>query len=75
MCAGRLSRPVCLPSSILNPNFVAITTLIADGREGLADEFLVRERPVRFGGIEERDARVHRLTDQCDAVLPIGGCP
>ena len=26
MCAGRLSRPLCLPSSNLNPNLVAITT-------------------------------------------------
>ena len=32
--------------------------LIAHGLERFADELFVRERPVRFGGIEERHATV-----------------
>ena len=46
--------------SILKPNFVAMNHLVADGRERLADEFLVREWPVDFGRVEEGDAAVDR---------------
>ena len=46
--------------------------LIAHRGQRFADELFVRERPVRFGGIEERDAAVDGRTDQCDALLPVG---
>jgi hypothetical protein len=42
--------------------------VIADRGEGLADEFLVSERPVGFGGVEEGDALVRRHADE-------GACP
>ena len=60
MCAGRLLRPASLPFSMLKPNFVAIDDLIADRLERFADQILVGERPVHFGGIEERHARGRR---------------
>ena len=39
---------------------------VADRRECLADEFLVRERPVDLGGVEEGDAEVDGGPDQGD---------
>ena len=43
--------------------------LIAYRGEGLADEFLVGERPVGFGGVEEGDTLVGRGADQGDTGL------
>jgi hypothetical protein len=43
--------------------------LIAYGCQGLADEFLVGERTVHLGGVEEGDAAVDGGADQGDAVL------
>ncbi len=43
---------------------------VADRREGLADELLVREGPVRFGGIEEGDPAFNRRADDRDPLLP-----
>ena len=43
--------------------------LIANRSERLSDEFFVRERPVRFCGVEERHARVDRGAHDADAVL------
>ena len=42
-----------------NPNFVAITTCVAEGSEGFAHEFFVRERTIHFGGVEEGNAAFH----------------
>ena len=49
--------------------------LIANRAERLADELFVRERPVGFGGIEERDATVNSRADDRNAVVPTGGRP
>src|SRR5215469_3520750 len=43
--------------------------LIAEGREGFAYEFFVRERAVGFGGVKESDAAVEGGTDECDCLL------
>ena len=70
-------RPAVEPSppsgSILNPNFVAMTTCSAERRERLADELLVRERTVDLGGVEERDAAFDRRPDQGDHLLLVPG--
>ena len=42
---------------------------IANRRERLADEIFVRERPVGFGRVEERDAGIDSGADDRDAVL------
>jgi hypothetical protein len=34
-----------------------------DRGEGFADEFLVEERPVDLGGVEERDSAVHGVPE------------
>ena len=47
--------------------------LIANRRERFADELFVRERPVHFGGVEERDAAVDGRAD--DARCPSSGWP
>jgi hypothetical protein len=46
--------------------------LVTDRGEGLADEFLVGERPVGFSGVEERDAPIDSGADQGDTGFPIG---
>ena len=43
--------------------------LIANRRERFADELFVRERPVDFGRIEERDAAIDGRTNDRDAVF------
>ena len=43
--------------------------LAAEGREGFADEFLVGERAVNFGGIEERDTLFDGRADDGDHLL------
>jgi hypothetical protein len=43
--------------------------LVADWGEGLTEELLVDERPVGFGGVEERDPSVGCSADQRDAVV------
>jgi hypothetical protein len=40
--------------------------LVADGREGFADEELVGEGAVDFGGVEEGDAAVDGLVEEVD---------
>ena len=67
MCSGRLSMPRRSPSSRrLKPNFVAMTHLIAERRQRLADQLLVRERTVGLRGVEERDAALEGGADQRD---------
>ena len=41
---------------------------VADGGEGLADQFLVRERAVHLGGVEERHPEIDGRADQRDPV-------
>ena len=57
----------------LNPNLVAITTRVADRRESLADELLVGERAIDFGGVEEGHASLDRRPDERDHLLLVRG--
>ena len=45
--------------------------LVADRRERLADQLLVRERAVGLGGVEEGDAALDGGADQRDHLLPV----
>ena len=47
--------------------------LAAERLQGFADEFLVDERAVDLGGVEEGDAAFDRGADQGDVVGPVGG--
>ena len=49
--------------------------LIANRAERFPDELFIRERPVGFGGIEERDATVNRRADGRDGFFPARGRP
>ena len=49
--------------------------LIANRAERFPDELFVRERPVGFGGVEERDATVNGRADDRDAFFPARGRP
>jgi hypothetical protein len=45
--------------------------LVADRFDRLPDQGFVGERPVRLGGVEEREALVVGAADQADAVLGV----
>ncbi len=61
MCSGRLFTPLTLPSGAEGePELRRDHHLIDERRERFADQFLVV--PVRFCGIEERDAALDRPT-------------
>src|SRR5215831_2127137 len=46
---------------------------LAYGGKALANQFLVRERPVHFGGIKESDAPVHCYSQQRDHLFLVCG--
>jgi hypothetical protein len=46
--------------------------LIAYGLKGLTDEFLVDERPLHLGGVEQRDAALDGGAQQSDVRGPVG---
>jgi hypothetical protein len=46
-----------------------------DRRERFADKFLVRVRPVHFGGIEERDASLMGFAQEGNALASVRGRP
>ena len=43
--------------------------LVANGAERLPDQFFIHERPVGFGGVKERDARVNGCADDRAALF------
>jgi hypothetical protein len=45
--------------------------LVADRREGFADELFIRERPVGLGRVEERDPALEGRADERDHLLPV----
>jgi hypothetical protein len=53
-----------------NPNLVAINLALERGQR-FADQFLVGERAIDLGGVEEGHATVHRRPDQRDHFLPV----
>ncbi len=65
------SEPAALPGAGIDiePELGRYHDLIAYRGEGLADEFLVGERPVGFSGVEEGDTLVGRGADQGDTGL------
>jgi len=69
--AGEAYLPAFLVES--EPELGGDDHLVAVGGEGLADEFLVHERAVHLGGVEERHAPLHRRPDHRDALLPVRG--
>ena len=71
MCSGLLSSPASLPGLRvdLESELGRDHHLVAEGREGFADEFFVREWAVDFRGVEERDATFHRAR-----MTPIMSC-
>ena len=62
-------QPRLLPAFELEPELRRDDDLIANGRQRFADEFLVRERPIRFGRVEERDAGIDGCPNDRDAVF------
>ncbi len=72
MVSGRLSRPVELVPFEGQPELGGDDHLVAHGGEGFPDEFLVGERAVDLGGVEEGDALVDGGADERDAV-GVGG--
>ena len=76
MCSGRLFRPRCaeFPAECV-AELGGDHDLVAERREGFADELLVRERAIDFGGIEEGDAALDGRADQRDRILLVGGGP
>ena len=45
--------------------------LVADGRKGLADQFLIDVGTVDFRGVEERDASLVGVANHTDALGPV----
>jgi hypothetical protein len=75
MWPGRLSSPVMLAALELETKLGRNHHLIANRAERFPDDLFIRERPVRFGGIEERDAPFDSRADDRDAFLPARGRP
>ena len=47
--------------------------LVANGSQGLANEFLIDERAVDLGGVEERDTTLDRRAQQSDHLVAVTG--
>ena len=74
MCSGRLFSPSAFPSGVdVEAELGGDHHLVAEGREGLADELLVGERAVDLGGVEEGDAALDGRPDQRDPVPLVRG--
>jgi hypothetical protein len=71
MWDGRLSRPACLPLE-LEAELRRNHDMIANRSERFADELFVRERPVRFGRVEEIDAFINGRANDADAITWTG---
>ena len=67
---ARSARP---SASKREPELGGDDDLVAERCEGFADEFLVDERAVDLGGVEEGDAALDRRPDQRDHLLPVAG--
>ena len=83
----RLSGFLDDPSDALRPAVQAVRAvdleaelggdgdLVADRREGLADQFLVDVGAVDFRGVEERDASLVGVANHADALGPVHARP
>ena len=74
MCSGRLFRPPLLARLRIDveAELGGDHHLVAEGRERLAHQLLVRERAVDLGGVEEGDAALDGRPDQRDHLLLVG---
>ena len=73
MCSGRLFRPRAGPGPArvdVEAELGGDHDLVAHRLERLADQLLVVERAVDLGGVEERDAALHRRAKQRDHLGP-----
>ena len=70
--SGRLSMPPASAVLEVEAELRRDHDLVADGLERLADELLVRERPVHLRGVEEGDPAFDRGADQADHLVPVG---
>ena len=78
ICSGRLLVPprrAPVSRSMSKPNLVAMTTWSRIGCERLADQFLVGERAVGLGRVEEGHAAIVGGADQLDHLGLVGGRP
>ena len=77
MCSGRLFKPGAPAIRFgleLEPELGGDHHLLAEGSEGFAHEFFVRERAIDFGGVEERDAAFDgRRISEIISCLSVGG--
>ena len=71
--SGRLSSPPASPVVEVEAELRRDHDLVADRRERLADELLVRERAVDLRGVEERDAALDRRADERDHLAAVAG--
>src|SRR5215472_7133302 len=55
--------------------FSGNSDLLAEGRESLANHFLIGERTVRFRGVEKIDAALDGLADEGDHLRPVAQQP
>ena len=73
MCSGRLFSPAALLPPVgpadVEPELGGDHHLVAEGSERLAHQFLVRERAVDLGGVEECDAAFDGRPEQRDHLL------
>ena len=70
MSSGLLVTPVCLPSLVEGePELGGDHDIVADRLQRLTHQFLVVERAVDLGGVEQGDAPVHRGTEERDHLL------
>ena len=68
MCSGRLFRPRCWPRHRIDieAEFGGDHDLFPERRQRFADQLLVGERAIDFGGVEEGDAALDGGADQRD---------
>ena len=69
---ARLARPLVVSAQV-EPELGGDHHLLAERGERFADEFLVRERAVHLGGVEERHPAVHRRVEQRGHLLLVLG--
>ena len=73
MCSGWLFETALLAGVTIESELGGDDHFAAERSEGFADEFLVGERAIDFGGVEERDALFDGRADEGDHLLFIPG--
>ena len=73
MCCGLAVEAALLAGVAVESEFGGDDHFVAEGSEGFADEFLVGEGAVDFGGVEEGDALFDGGADDGDHLLLVPG--